>query len=135
MKRLFHELQSYKGACLVEGCYALAHPQLCARASLKIWLDCDADTRLARRVVRHAMDGGCSLDETLREYIDVAKPAFEETILPTRAKADIILARGEEASVLIAEAIWDLLITKKVYEPRRPRTHLLKLDQHYYELL
>lgn len=75
------------------------------------------------------------MDETLREYIDVAKPAFEETILPTRAKADIILARGEEASVLIAEAIWDLLITKKVYEPRRPRTHLLKLDQHYYELL
>lgn len=79
---------------------------------LKIFVDCDADTRLARRVERDIMQRGRTIDTVLFQYTEFVKPAFEDFCLPTKKYVDIILPRGKENIVainLISQHVHDLL--------------------------
>jgi uridine kinase len=135
LSRRIRELQVSRAVdvLLVEGAYTLSNASIRDMATIKVWLDCDADTRLSRLVVRDTRRG-ISLDRILQEYIDRSKPAFEESILPTRGLADVILPNGQAASMLLAEAIWDTL-TKVVEVPKTQKTLLQDPSQQYYEAL
>lgn len=79
---------------------------------LKIFVDCDADTRLARRVERDIMHRGRTIETVLTQYTEFVKPAFEDFCLPTKKYVDIILPRGKENIVainLISQHVHDLL--------------------------
>merc|ERR1711936_591107 len=77
-----------------------------------LFVDTDADTRLARRVMRDIRDRGRDLEHVLQQYTTLVKPAFEEFCLPTKKYADVIVPRGAENTVaidLISQHMQDII--------------------------
>jgi len=68
---------------------------------MKIFVDADPDTRLARRIVRDINHRGRDLMGVLRQYEKFVKPAFEDYILPTKKYADVIIPRGADNRVAV----------------------------------
>lgn len=69
--------------------------------NLKLFVDTDADTRLARRVLRDISERGRDLEHVLHQYTSLVKPAFEEFCIPTKKYADVIIPRGAENTVAL----------------------------------
>jgi len=86
---------------LVEGILIFYYPKMRDIFNLKLFVDADPDTRLARRVVRDIEERGRDLCHVLNQYTTLVKPAFEEFCIPTKKYADIIVPRGAENTVAI----------------------------------
>lgn len=76
---------------LVPGLYGLYDMKLRQRASIKIFIDCDPDTRLNRWMTQDVLELGKPLPELLDHYLKISRPEFNEFINPTREYADVIL--------------------------------------------
>jgi uridine kinase len=79
---------------------------------MKLFVDTDADTRLARRVLRDMKQHGRNLEHILAGYTNHVKPSFEDFCLPTKKYADVIIPRGADNHVavdLIVQHIRDYL--------------------------
>ena len=63
---------------------------------LKIFVDVDSDTRLARRIRRDIVQRGRDVIQVLDQYERSVKPSHDVFIYPTRSEADIIIPRGAE---------------------------------------
>jgi len=97
---------------LVEGILVFYFPRMRDLFHLKLFVDTDADTRLARRVMRDIRDRGRDLENVLNQYSSLVKPAFEEFCLPTKKYADVIVPRGAENTVaidLISQHMQDII--------------------------
>lgn len=84
-----------------EGILALYDPRLRDLFDLKIFVDADADVRLARRICRDIQSRGRDLDGILRQYLRFVKPSFEDFCLPTKRYADVVVPHGAENDVAI----------------------------------
>ncbi|KAI7741931.1 hypothetical protein M8C21_024310, partial [Ambrosia artemisiifolia] len=62
--------------------------------NMKIFVDTDADVRLARRIRRDTVERG-------RDYAKFVKPAFDDFVLPSKKYADVIIPRGGENHVAV----------------------------------
>ncbi|KAL5972401.1 hypothetical protein ACLOJK_041655 [Asimina triloba] len=69
--------------------------------NMKIFVDTDADVRLARRIRRDTVGKGRDISTVLDQYSKFVKPAFDDFILPTKKYADIIIPRGGDNHVAI----------------------------------
>ncbi|XP_011304648.1 LOW QUALITY PROTEIN: probable uridine-cytidine kinase [Fopius arisanus] len=101
---------------LFEGILVFYFPNIRDLFHMKLFVDTDSDTRLARRVPRDIKERGRDLDYVLNQYMNFVKPAFEEFCLPTKKFADVIIPRGADNTVaidLIVHHIWDILHLKK----------------------
>merc|ERR1719195_1596456 len=97
---------------LVEGILVFYYANMRKLFDLKLFVDTDADIRLARRVMRDIEDRGRDLEHVLHQYTTLVKPAFEEFCIPTKKYADVIIPRGAENVValdLIKQHIEDIL--------------------------
>ena len=63
---------------IVEGILVFYFPGIRKKFNLKLFVDTDADTRLARRVLRDISERGRDLEHVLHQYTSLVKPAFEE---------------------------------------------------------
>ncbi|KAA8902100.1 hypothetical protein FN846DRAFT_955947 [Sphaerosporella brunnea] len=100
---------------IVEGTYVLAFRRIVERADVKVFVDCDSDVRLARRVVRD-LALGTPLDSIFEQHVRYSKTCYERTILPTKQISDIILPGGGSWSAgveLIAHGVVDDLVGKR----------------------
>jgi len=86
---------------LFEGILAFYQPEILEFMNIKIFVDTDSDTRLARRILRDLKERGRDLEGILHQYQKFVKPAFEEYILPTKKYADVIIPRGVDNTVAI----------------------------------
>ncbi|KAK4881144.1 hypothetical protein RN001_004463 [Aquatica leii] len=86
---------------LVEGILVFYFPEILNLFHMKLFVDTDSDTRLARRVTRDINERGRDLDQVLNQYINFVKPAFEEFCSPTKKFADVIIPRGADNTVAI----------------------------------
>jgi len=86
---------------IIEGVLVFYYPKIRNLCQMKLFVDCDADTRLSRRVIRDMTDYKRPLDQILSYYQKFVKPAFEEFCLPTKKYADVIIPRGVENLVAI----------------------------------
>lgn len=68
---------------------------------IKIFVDTDADIRLARRLRRDIIERGRSIDSVLALYNRFVKPSFDYFIAPTMSYADIIVPRGGDNEIAI----------------------------------
>jgi len=103
---------------IVEGILVLYSKAIREMFEMKIFVDCDSDTRLARRVFRDIEERGRSVENVLHQYCEHVKPAFEEFCRPTKKYVDVILPRGRENTVavnLIAQHIRDVLKRSFLY--------------------
>jgi len=65
-------------------------------SDLKIYLDSDADIRLARRLQRDILERGRSVESVLNQYLETVKPSHQAFIEPTKKNADIIIPGEKE---------------------------------------
>jgi uridine kinase len=84
-----------------EGILAFHDDDVREQLDMKIFVDTDADIRLARRVVRDIEERGRQLDGILDQYENSVKPSFEKYILPTKKYADVIIPRGASNRVAV----------------------------------
>jgi uridine kinase len=94
---------------------------------MKLFVDTDADTRLARRVLRDMKEHGRNLEHVLAGYTNYVKPSFEDFCLPTKKYADVIIPRGADNHVavdLIVQHIRDFLKFKpRKYDTQQSTEH------------
>ena len=57
---------------------------------LKVFVQCDADVQLARRIRRDIVERGREVQGVLDQYLRFVKPSFETSVLPTAKFADIV---------------------------------------------
>ncbi|KAL6143124.1 hypothetical protein ACLB2K_053820 [Fragaria x ananassa] len=69
--------------------------------NMKIFVDTDADVRLARRLRRDTVERGRDIDSVLEQYAKFVKPAFDDFVLPSKKYADVIIPRGGDNHVAI----------------------------------
>ncbi|HPQ30555.1 MAG TPA: uridine kinase [Candidatus Syntrophosphaera thermopropionivorans] len=81
---------------ILEGIFALYYPELLEMSDLKIYLDSDADIRLARRLQRDILERGRSVESVLNQYLETVKPSHQAFIEPTKKNADIIIPGEKE---------------------------------------
>lgn len=96
---------------LFEGILTLYNKEVRELLDLKIFVDTDSDTRLARRVLRDTVEHKRNIDSVLDQYTKFVKRSFEDFTLPTKKYANVIIPRGADNSVavgLIVEHIKDL---------------------------
>jgi len=77
---------------IVEGILIFSSDQeLRDMIDLKIFVDCDADVRLARRLSRDIAERGRELSSVLVQYMKFVKPSYETFVDPSKRHADIIV--------------------------------------------
>ena len=86
---------------IFEGIMTFATKELLDLLDIKIFVDTDADIRLARRLRRDIAERGRSIDSVLAQYNKYVKPSFDYYIAPTMHYADIIVPRGGDNTIAI----------------------------------
>ncbi|KAJ6221150.1 hypothetical protein RDWZM_006962 [Blomia tropicalis] len=101
---------------LVEGLLLFYFPEVREMFHMKVFVDTDPDTRLARRVMRDVNVRHRPLDFVLNVYKKFVKPSFEEFCFPTKKFADIIVPRGPDNEVAV-----DLIVThvRSIFDPSK----------------
>ncbi|XP_063893093.1 uridine-cytidine kinase-like 1 isoform X1 [Helicoverpa armigera] len=86
---------------IFEGILAFYNAEVTKMLDMKVFVDTDADIRLARRLRRDIVQRGRDLEGVLKQYMTHVKPAYTSYIAPCMAHADIIVPRGGENKVAI----------------------------------
>lgn len=79
---------------VIEGILVLAEPGLRDHMDLKVFVDTDADLRLARRLERDLTERGRTPDAVLRQYLATVRPMHLQFVEPSKRHADIIIPGG-----------------------------------------
>jgi uridine kinase len=83
-----------KDVIIVEGILVLTNSQLRDLMNVKVFVDADADDRLARIICRDILERGRSVDKVLERYEKTVKPMHLQFIEPTKRFAGIIIPQG-----------------------------------------
>mmetsp|Transcript_3667 Transcript_3667/g.11878 ORF Transcript_3667/g.11878 Transcript_3667/m.11878 type:complete len:478 (-) Transcript_3667:204-1637(-) len=102
---------------ILEGIFALWHPDIRAMMDMKIFVDTDDDVRLARRIRRDIAERGRDLEGVLNQYLRFVKPSHEDHVRPTMRYADVIVPRGVENTTALNLLVGH--VQAKVSERRR----------------
>ncbi|KAI8425914.1 hypothetical protein MSG28_004921 [Choristoneura fumiferana] len=86
---------------IFEGILAFYNSDVLNLLDMKVFVDTDADIRLARRLRRDIVQRGRDLEGVLKQYMTHVKPAYQSYIAPCMPHADIIVPRGGENHVAI----------------------------------
>ncbi len=82
---------------MVEGIFAFWDKRIFDVLDLKIFIDCDSDERLVRRILRN-LSFGQKLEEITGRYVQAVQPRQKEYVEPAKWKADIILNGFSQSS-------------------------------------
>ena len=86
---------------LVEGILIFADEELRSQMDLKVFVDTDADLRLARRMVRDTEERARSVRSVKEQWETTVKPMHELYVEPTKKLADIIVPEGARNAVAL----------------------------------
>lgn len=81
---------------IIEGILCLADKQLREVIDLKVFVDCEADLRLGRVIMRDIIERGRDVHKTLARYEETVRPSHIQFIEPSKNYADIIVPQGGE---------------------------------------
>lgn len=98
---------------LLEGILVLAIPELRDLMDIRLYVDCDPDERLTRRLLRDIHERGRSVHSVLHQYQETVRPMHLQFVEPSKRYADLIIPRGghnEVAIDLIVAKIRDILV-------------------------
>lgn len=109
---------------ILEGIFALYYPELIELSDLKIYVDTDADTRLARRISRDILDRGRDVESVLDQYMQTVKPSHAAFIEPSKKNADVIIPGDKEFEkvlyMLNGYLLYELVSKAKSCQDRLP---------------
>jgi uridine kinase len=87
---------------ILEGILIYTHLPLIREIDLKVFVDADADDRLARVIRRDTMERGRDVKMVLERYQETVKPMHLQFIEPSKQYADIIVPQGGMNEVAIS---------------------------------
>lgn len=90
---------------IVDGILIFENRELRELMDMKVFVDTDADIRLARRILRDVRDRGRSMESVIDQYTTTVKPMHEEFVEPSKKHADVIIPEGGFNSVAVAMLI------------------------------
>ncbi len=104
-----------KPIIIIDGILILAEQRLAALMDMKIYVECDADERILRRVRRDTEERGRGIDDIIEQYLATVKPMHNAYVEPTKAIADIIINGGKNtvAYDIIKSKIQNILSERK----------------------
>jgi uridine kinase len=120
---------------IIHGILAFYYEKIRNFFQMKLFVDCDADTRLSRRVLCELTEYDRDLDQILNYYLKFSKPCFEDFCLPTKKYADVIIPRGSDNNIainLIVEYIADVLSSSTLQLTRLNSTDI---NTNYYQII
>lgn len=82
---------------IAEGIMALHDPALRELYDLKVFVQCDSDLMLARRIQRDVKERGRTVEGILDQYLRFVKPSYDNFVRPTASYADIIVPGSNNA--------------------------------------
>ena len=93
---------------IVEGILIFENKALRELMDIKVYVDTDADVRLARRILRDVCERGRTMESVINQYITTVKPMHEEFVEPSKKYADVIIPEGGFNSVAVAMLIQNI---------------------------
>lgn len=81
---------------ILEGILVLYQREIRKALDFHVFVDEEADVRLARRITRDEVERGRSAQGVLLQYMETVRPAHRQFIEPSKVYADIIIPRGGE---------------------------------------
>jgi uridine kinase len=81
-------------AIIVEGILVLYESSLRALMDLKVYVDTDADLRIARRWERDIKERGRTFDSVRDQYLSTVRPMHMQFVEPSKRYADIVIPEG-----------------------------------------
>lgn len=79
---------------IVDGILIFESQSLRELMDFKVYVDTDDDVRLARRLVRDAVERGRDMNSVLKQYFTTVKPMHLSFVEPSKRHADIIIPEG-----------------------------------------
>ena len=107
-----------KDIVIVEGLLVLWEAPIRELLDIKLFVDCDADVRVLRRLERDIQLRGRTLESVISQYLNSVRPMHLEFVEPSKRYADVIIPEGGHNEVAI-----DMIATKvaALLEERRHR--------------
>ena len=99
-----------KPIVIVEGILVLENEELRNLMDMKVFVDCDGDVRLKRRITRDLVERNRTIESILTQYMETVKPMHELFVEPSKKFADLIVPKGGKNKVAI-----EVLIIKKSF--------------------
>ena len=93
---------------IVDGILIFENKALRELMDIKVYVDTDADVRLARRILRDVCERGRTMESVINQYITTVKPMHEEFVEPSKKYADVIIPEGGFNSVAVAMLIQNI---------------------------
>ena len=93
---------------IVDGILIFENKALRELMDIKVYVDTDADVRLARRILRDVCERGRTMESVINQYITTVKPMHEEFVEPSKKYADVIIPEGGFNSVAVTMLIQNI---------------------------
>ena len=93
---------------IVDGILIFENEELRNIMDIKVFVDTDADVRLARRILRDVRDRGRSMESVISQYTTTVKPMHEQFVEPSKRYADVIIPEGGFNSVAVSMLIQNI---------------------------
>ena len=101
---------------IIDGILIFENKELRDLMDIKVFVDTDADIRLARRILRDVRERGRSMESVISQYTSTVKPMHEEFVEPSKRYADVIIPEGGFNSVAVAMLIQNIRSIVEVSE-------------------
>lgn len=104
-----------KPVIIIDGILIFSEPRLREIMDMRIYVECDADERILRRVRRDTRERGRGIDDIIEQYLATVKPMHNAHVEPTKAFADIIVNGGMNSVALdiVRSKIQNILLEGK----------------------
>ena len=93
---------------IIDGILIFENKELRDLMDIKVFVDTDADVRLARRILRDVRERGRSMESVINQYTTTVKPMHEEFVEPSKRYADVIIPEGGFNSVAVQMLIQNI---------------------------
>ena len=93
---------------IVDGILIFENEELRNIMDIKVFVDTDADVRLARRILRDVRERGRSMESVISQYTTTVKPMHEQFVEPSKRYADVIIPEGGFNSVAVEMLIHNI---------------------------
>jgi uridine kinase len=90
---------------IVEGILVLHDEQIRQHMDLKIYIDIEEETRLARRIQRDLTERGRTLQSVIDQYVKTVKSAHDTYVQTTMSHADLIFRNNALKASLLSNTI------------------------------
>ena len=90
---------------IIDGILIFENEELRDMMDIKVYVDTDADLRLARRILRDVRERGRSMESVISQYTNTVKPMHEQFVEPSKRYADVIIPEGGFNSVAVSMLI------------------------------